>query len=172
MKTITSISNLLVISTLLFWTGCVKEGPAGRDGTNGLNGNANVISSPWYHPVDWTGQTSDWYFQVSNSAINQDIVENGVILAYASLPGDIYAAAVRPMPCWAIGANWDFLIPDYGLIEFTSDAPTKPGTTGYSFRFILIPASNFLKSTQKIKVIEELRKMSYIEVCKKYGIPE
>ncbi len=172
MKTITGISTLLVISTLLFWTGCVKEGPAGRDGTNGIDGNANVKSSPWYHLADWNGQTSDWYFQVSNSNINQDIVENGVILAYASLPGDIYSAAVRPLPCWAIGANWDFLIPDYGLIEFTSDALTKPGTNGYSFRFILVPASHFFKSTANNSSAEQLRKMSYIEVCKKYNIPE
>jgi hypothetical protein len=166
MKTTKSILLILVALTLFIWTGCAKEGPAGKDG------NANVISSEWIHPTSWNGQTGDWYFDVSNSAINSSIVEQGVILAYVSLPGDIYPAAVRPLPSWALGSNWDFLIPDYGQIEFTSDALTIPGTTGYSFRYILIPANNFLKSTGSLSYSEELRNMSYLEVCKKFGIPE
>ena len=168
--------TLFVATTVLTWSGCGKEGPAGRDGingTNGLDGNANVISSPWYTPTAWNGQTGDWYFDVSNSAITQNIVEGGVILAYVSLPGDTYASAVRPIPAYALGSNWDFLIPDYGQIEFLNDALTKPGTTNYFFRFILIPASTSLKSTAgNTYSADELRKMSYIEVCKKFGIPE
>lgn len=168
MKTKPIILLLLASFSLLFWPGCEKEGPAGPPGKDG---NANVIASPWYTPSVWNGQTGDWYFDVSNSAINQDIVESGVILAYASLPGDLYDGAVRPLPCWAIGANWDFLIPGYGMIEFTSDALTKPGTSGYSFRFILIPASHFLKSSEgREAYLVSLKKMSYEEVCDRFSI--
>jgi hypothetical protein len=170
MKTKFQLLAIFTVVASIFLSGCGKEGPPGQDG---LDGNANVISSVWYTPSVWAGQTGDWYFGVSNNAITEDIVESGVILAYCSLPGDIYSAAVRPMPCWALGANWDFLIPDYGQIEFTSDALTIPGTEGYYFRFILIPASNFLKSSSGTRVTaDELRKMSYHEVCAKYGIAE
>ncbi|MBK7028475.1 MAG: hypothetical protein IPH45_04375 [Bacteroidales bacterium] len=100
-------------------------------------------------------------------------MEAGVILAYTSLPGDLYPSAVRPLPAYAIGANWDFLIPDYGEIEFTSDALDRPGTTDYYFRFVIIPSNNSLKSTAaKEAFANELRQMSYLEVCKKYNIPE
>jgi hypothetical protein len=169
MKTIFFV--LLVLSGIsLSWSGCEKEGPPGPPGKDG---NANVIYSPWYTPNDWNGETRDWYFQVSNSQISEDVVEAGVILAYVSLPGDIYSVAVRPLPAYAIGANWDFLIPDYGMIEFTSDALDKPGTSGYYFRFVIIPSSVPLKSTANQSFSpDELRKMSYIEICKKFGIPE
>jgi hypothetical protein len=173
MKTKLSILSMFIVTALLFSTGCGKEGPAGRDGIDGKDGNANVIYSPWYSPTAWNGQTGDWYFDVNNTAINQNIVESGIILAYTSLPGDIYSAAVRPMPAYALGCNWDYLIPDYGQIEFLCDALDKPGTTNYYFRFVLVPSNNALKSTAGIKYSEEeLKKMSYTEICKKFGIPE
>jgi len=159
-------------------TGCVKEGPqgpAGQNGTNGADGNANVIASPWITPTSWAGQTGDWYFDVASTAISQSVVENGVILAYMWVPGDIYSADVRPLPSTALGANWNFLIPDYGLIEFTSDGTTIPGTTGYNFRFILITSSSTLSlksgSTNGLRK-SELQNMSYKDVCKQLGIAE
>jgi len=170
MKTKSLILAILASTVVIFWSGCVKEGPRGEDGRDG---NANVIYSQWYTPTAWNGQTGDWYFQVSNPEISQDVVEAGVILAYVSLPGDIYPSAVRPLPAYALGANWDFLIPDYGQIEFTSDALDRPGTSNYYFRFVIIPSNISLKSTgSSATYAEELRKMSYLEVCKKFGIPE
>jgi hypothetical protein len=178
MKIRITISFLLISISSILWTGCVKEGPvgpqgpSGTNGTNGFDGNANVIASPWYTP-SWTGQTGDWYFDVANAAISQDIVEGGVILAYMSVPGDIYANAVRPLPAYALGANWDFLIPDYGAIEFTCDSNLIPGSDKYYFRFILIPASTPLKSGKlKSGEINDLKNKSYQEVCKILGIQE
>jgi hypothetical protein len=158
-----------------------RDGYDGNDGLDGLDGNANVIYSDWYVPNSWGGQTGDWFFQVASASITENIVESGVILAYVSLPGDVYGypdpQPVRPLPTYAIGANWSFLIPDYGLIEFTCDAASVPGTTDHYFRFILIPATNpALKSALKSKSIKdiktELKNMPYSEVCKKFGIPE
>jgi hypothetical protein len=167
----TNVLALLAISVALFLsTGCGKEGPPGKDGRDG---NANVIYSPWYTPNAWNGQTGDWYFDVANAAITEDIVETGVILAYMSVPDDLYPAAVRPLPAYAVGCNWDFLIPDYEQIEFTCDALTKPGTANHYFRFVIIPSNISLKSGNASPLsVEELRKMSYLEVCKRFGIPE
>jgi hypothetical protein len=171
---------LLAISGIVL-NGCVKEGPPGKDGYNGYDGydgedgNANVIYSDWYTPEVWSfdDESKDWYFQVISPSINEDIVESGVIMAYMSVPGDVYDGAVRPLPAYAIGANWDFLIPGYGKIEFTTDALNMPGSDNYFFRFILIPSSNpALKSALKSQSIQTLKEMPYKEICKKFGIPE
>jgi hypothetical protein len=81
---------------------------------------------------------------------------------------------VRPLPAYAVGANWSFLIHEYGNIEFTSDMITKPLTTGNNFRFIAISGNvETLKSASlKSKSEQEMRSMTYKEVCKFYNIPE
>lgn len=173
---------MLIALPLLLMTGCNKEGkqgPPGLDGKPGLDAKADVITSQWITPAAWQGQTKDWYFDVSNTAITMDIVENGAILAYVSLKGDIYNGfAVRPLPAYAIGANWDFLLPNdgksqYGQIEFSSDMVDQPGTSGFSFRFILIPSNINLKSASlNIPNLSDLKKMSYQEVCKLFKIQE
>jgi len=166
---------LFAAFSILFISGCKNEGmqgPAGQDG------NANVTASPWYPPTAWKGSAGDWYFDIKNSAISQDIVESGVILAYVSLPGDLYNDyTVRPLPAYAIGANWDFLIPNdgktYGSIEFTSDMVNTPGIAGYNFRFILISSSYILKSASLTSTgLSDLKKMTYKEVCKLFNIAE
>ncbi len=184
MKIRTIFSFIFIALTTFVWTACVKEGPAGRNGLDGLNGfdglngKANVIASPWYSPNSWSGKSGDWYFDVSNSEITADVVEGGAILAYISLPGDVYDFAVRPLPAFIIGANWDFLLPNdgisnYGAIEFTSDMINSPGTAGYNFRFIIIPASYTLKSARlKSTNLSDLKKMPYKEVCQLFGLKE
>ncbi len=174
MKTKFSIYFFLAFLTLVF-SGCSQEGP---QGPAGLDGNANVTASPWYSPTAWDGTSGDWYFDITNSAISQDIVESGAILAYVSLPGDLYNDyTVRPLPAYAIGANWDFLLPNdgqsYGTIEFTSDMADMPGTSGYNFRFILIPSNYSLKSASlNTPGLSDLKKMPYKDVCKLFNIPE
>jgi len=154
-------------------------GPAGYDGRDGLDGNANVTASKWFTPTTWAGQTGDWYFDVSSSAITKDIVETGAVLAYVSLPGDLYNDfTVRPLPAYALNSNWDFLLPNdnntsYGKIEFTSDMTNMPGTNGYNFRFIIIEAGYLLKSTKlKSTKMSDLKTMPYKDVCKLLGIQE
>jgi hypothetical protein len=179
MKTrIINYSKLLILSVIIM-AGCVKEGPMGPRGYDGYDGNANVIASKWYTPTQWAGQTGDWYFDVANSEITADIVENGAILAYVSLSGDVYNDyTVRPLPAYAIGCNWDFLLPNdgksnYGAIEFTTNMTGIPTTGTYNFRFIHIPASVLLKSSKlKSTKINDLKSMPYKEVCMLLGISE
>lgn len=172
MKTKNITIYLILAFTTLLFSGCSDEGPAGQDGSDGLNGqNAEVYYSEWFSPSSWSGDSGDWYFNASAPDLTQNIVEGGVILAYVSLADDIYEAAVRPLPAFAVGANWDFLIPDYGSIEFTSDMGAMPLTSGNQFRFIAIPGTiPALKSASISK--QELRNMSYKEVCKLLNIPE
>jgi hypothetical protein len=170
MKTKTAIVYFSVAFSALVFNGCKKEtvqGPPGLDAT--------VYYSQWITPSAWLGTSGDWYFDVHAPDLTADIVENGVVLAYVWLAGDIYdATSVRPLPAYAVGANWSFLISEYGSIEFTSDMISKPLTTGNNFRFIAIPGNvKTLKSASlKNKREQELRSMSYKEVCKYLNIPE
>ena len=143
------------------------QGPAGQDAT--------VYYSEWVTPSDWSGTTGDWYFDVNAPDLTENIVENGVVLAYVSLAGDLYdATSVRPLPAYAVGANWSFLIHQYGSIEFTCDMTLKPSTIGNNFRFVAIPGTTItLKSALlKNKSVQELRNMPYRDVCKLFNIPE
>ena len=167
-----TIYLILVFSTLLF-SGCSDEGQDGRDGLDGQN--AEVYYSEWFSPAAWTGTSGDWYFEASAPDLTEDIVEGGLIMAYVWLEEDIYEGlAVRPLPAYAVGANWDFLIPEYGSIVFNSDMESRPLTSGNKFRFIAIPGTiPALKSaSSKNKSEQELRNMTYQEVCKLFNIPE
>lgn len=168
-----TIYLFLAFTTLLF-NGCTDEGPAGRDGQDGLDGlNTDVYYSEWFSPSTWSGVSGDWYFDASAPDLNQNIVESGAVLAYIWLADDLYeGVAVRPLPAYAVGANWDFLIPDYGSIEFTSDMIELPRTSGNKFRFIAIPGNIPALKSGSIKNVQELRNMSYQEVCKLFSIPE
>ena len=167
MKAKINIINLLVAFSILVFTGC-KE----KDVDDGLD--TTVYYSEWITPSAWLGESGDWYFSVDAPELKADIVESGVILAYVALDGDIYEAAMRPLPAYAVGANWSFLIPDYEIIEFTSDMISKPVTAGNNFRFIAIPGNTItLKSASMGKMNEKvLRSMQYKDVCKLFNIPE
>ncbi len=177
MKTKIIIFLFAAFSTIGF-TGCNPEGtqgPAGLDGLDGLDGqNATVYYSEWFSPSDWSGTSGDWYFDASAPDLTEDIVEGGVILAYIWLGDDLYeGTAVRPLPAYAVGANWSFLIQEYGNIEFTSDMILKPLTSANKFRFIAIPGTTIaLKSASLKNDRQELKNMSYQEVCKLFNITE
>ncbi len=163
------------ISSLMF-TGCGKDGQQGPQGLQGTAGkNATVYYSEWFAPTAWSGASGDWYFAATAPDLTQGVVENGVVLAYAWLANDNYGgSSVRPLPAYALNANWSFLIHEYGSIEFTCDMTTVPLTSGNKFRFIAIPGTDpALKSaTSGYRSEKELKSMSYKEVCKLYNIPE
>lgn len=146
-------------------------GPAGQDGQDGLD--ATVYYSEWFSPTEWSGESGDWYFDAAAPDLTEDIVEGGVILAYAWLAGDVYeGAAVRPLPAYAVGANWSFLVADYEIIEFTCDMIEQPLTSENQFRFIAIPGTIPSLKSGSLKSVQDLRNMSYPEVCKLLNIPE
>lgn len=191
MKTL--FSFVLLSLMIIGWTGCRgpmgpagydgldgRDGQNGQNGQNGLDGNANVTTSPWFTSPGWTWDNNDkvWYFDKENSAISKDIVENGVVLAYINVKGDVINDyTVRPLPAFAVNANWDFLLPNdgnngYGAIEFTSTLTDNPGNQDY-FRYVLISSNYILKSARlKSTKMEDLRKMPYSEVCKLLNIKD
>jgi len=172
MKTKISTIYLFLALTVITFTSCEKEpiqGPAGADGQN-----ADVYYSEWFSPTVWSGTSGDWYFSASAPDLTQSTVENGVVLAYVWLDGDMYSSTtVRPLPAYALNTNWSFLIHQYGAIEFTSDMIVRPLST-HKFRFIAIPGtSKALKSAALVyKTKSELINMPYKDACKRFKIQD
>jgi hypothetical protein len=180
MKSKTVFYYLFFAMAILAVTGCTKEGPAGKDGTdgvdgtdgidgtNGVAGTANVMYSEWLSPTEWLGASGDYYFDVSEPAITQGVIDNGVVLAYTKLTSD--ATNVRPLPANTGSSTiWNYLIPAVGTIEFTTNFTAGPSLSN-AFRYVIIPGGNALKSTKLS--LDDLSKMSYTDVCKMFGIPE
>lgn len=166
MKTKIKLSCLVIVFSILSFSGCVNDGDAGLD--------ARVYYSEWFSPAAWAGVSGDWYFDASAPDLTEDIVEEGVVLAYAWLDGDLYAGtAVRPLPAYAVGANWGFLIHEYGYIQFICDSAAVP-STAHQFRFVAIPGTvPALNSSSMAGYSEqEMRDMSYMEICRLFNIPE
>jgi len=159
------LTLLALASFTILFNSCVED-------NNVTPATTEIYYSQWYTPTSWAGSSGDWYFDVTNSAINQDIVESGIILAYISVPNDIYDAAVRPLPAYAAFANWDYLIPEYGKIEFTCTSEVAPATQNIYFRFVVIPSGTQLSAKKSKLSKEELQKMSYKDVCALLSIPE
>lgn len=170
MKTKKRIIYLFFALSTLILFGCVKDetqGPAGRDAT--------VYYSEWFSPSTWSGSAGDWYFEANAPDLTQDVVESGVVLAYCWLAGDLYdATTVRPLPAYAVGANWSFLISNYQSIEFTCDMIIKPSAAGNKFRFVAIPGTITALKSRALngKTITDLKNMPYKDVCKLLNIPE
>jgi hypothetical protein len=172
MKTKISTIFLLLAFTVITFTRCAKDGAQGPAGLDGQN--ASIYYSEWFSPAAWSGTSGDWYFSASAPDLTQNVVENGVILGYVWLDGDVYSSTtVRPLPASALGANWSFLIHQYGAIEFTSDMISKPLST-HKFRFIAIPGTSVaLKSAiVKYKTINELKNMPYKEACVLFNVSD
>jgi len=106
--------------------------------------------------------------------LTKSVVENGVVLAYVWLAGDVYSSTtVRPLPAYALSANWSYLVHQYGTIEFTSDMINQPLIT-HKFRFIAIPGSSVaLKiAKQKYSTTSELTNMPYKEACTLFNVSD
>ena len=175
MKRTIKLIYLFVALSSIILVSCGEDGQDGLDGLDGRDGqDATVYYSEWFSPAEWSGQSGDWYFEANAPDLTEDIVEEGVILAYVWLDGDLYdATSLRPLPAYAVGANWSFLIHQYGSIEFTCDMINLPATDGNLFRFIAIPGTvPALKSVSTRISEQELRNMSYQEVCRLFNIPE
>jgi len=173
MRTNIKVIYLLAAFSFLSISGCISDGVPGPSGQDGQD--ATVYYSEWFTPSSWSGSSGDWYFDASAPDLTGNIVEGGVVLAYVWLADDLYdGTSVRPLPAYAVGANWSYLIHQYGSIEFTCDMISQPSTSGNSFRFVAIPGTiTALKSASSTNYSkQELKNMSYHEVCQLFNIPE
>ena len=134
-----------------------------------LKGTANVIYSGWFEAGSYTdGGTPSAYVEKPAPAISQEIIDDGVILAYCKLIGD--NEFVRPLPATTYNVNeaiWNYLIPGEGSIRFTvktiDDSNISPAGSN-QYRYVLIPGG---VSLNKKSHLEEL---PYEKIKKRFGL--
>jgi len=196
-----SISKLTYLIGLLLIAGLVAcEGPAGPpgqdgmdgtdgvdgvDGTNGADGNANVtIVSLSYQDIVWTassflGRAANT-FSLTETAVNQDIIDHGTVLAFCSLNSSWWAL---PFTWISLdGTTVQTVIHSYSLNTITlwsymTGGVLDPNGAIVEYRFLLITDNTVMtKSTEsEMSVIEKLENAGvnvddYYSVMEYFGL--
>ncbi|HKB44847.1 MAG TPA: hypothetical protein VKC90_10665 [Chitinophagaceae bacterium] len=172
-------------------------GPQGPAGATGPAGTANVIYSAWFTPNIYTSSTvfgtDHWSYVKTAPGITQAILDNGAILVYGKLNG--YNTAVWPTDQVSLLPiivsyqqssvfqfdTWSSLTTVGNLkIDFVNSVNFYTGgiSNTHQFRYVIIPGgvaggrmangqSTYFGYTEN-----QLKAMSYFEVCKALNIPE
>lgn len=163
-----------------------NTGPAGPAGPAGIPGGAgNVIYTNWAALAQaWRDTTIDGSALKVNHAVavsmSQNLIDQGEVLAYFRIPGDIGYFQL-PYTSNAGGiANTMSYIPTTGKIFYTRFTHNNSGSIGVSsslqYRWIGIPGGFLGGRSADPTVgntgytISQLRAMSYIQVCQVLGI--
>lgn len=158
-------------------------GVDGEDGADGQDGNANVISSDWFSPSDYTLTTGFGGINLleneqAAAEITQEIIDSGVVLTYGKLNG--YATSIWPLDQVSLMPisltynsspsetdNWKAILSAGNVtIRFTNSNNTYSSlSSSHSFRYVVIPESVSAKSVRL-----NYEKMSYKEVMDHFGL--
>jgi hypothetical protein len=158
-----AMTGLIAVGLL---TGCAKDGAPGPAGTNGTNGNANVIgtntltlSNPW----TYNASDSSYSYPITAPGITPAVITNGFVgIYFQSANGWI------PLPVSHIFAPHDFMTFEMSagtvtiLYVLGGAIPLNPTSNNIVVRCIIIPASaikpnvnmnnyNDVKSAYKLK---------------------
>lgn len=166
MKTTISTLKYLAFSLLIaFSVSCDGEdgapGLPGPAGPAGQDGAANLIDSGWFTSGTWSGTNNNWYFDKAAPELTQDLIDNGIVLAYSRLTSNF---DTRPLPSEAGNATWSFIIREANTVRFTSTSfnPSEDN----QFRYVIIPPA----ATNGKMVSIDFKSMSYEEVIAHFNL--
>jgi hypothetical protein len=136
-----------------------------------LKGTANVIYSGWFEAGSYINSgTQSAYVEKTAPAISQEIIDEGVVLAYTKLISD--NGFVRPLPATTFDINdaiWNYVIPGAGSIRFTvktiDGGNISPAGTN-QYRYVIIPGGVSLNKKKTLK------QMPYKEIKKRFGLQD
>ena len=128
-----------VLLTMLF-TGCAKKGDTGPAGTNGTNGNANVISTNnvTLASSNWSLTSGIYTATLTTTGISQAVVDKGVVMVYQQ-----YGPQWVALPT-TLGVNiteFDFQLGQVEILNLNSDGTTPANPGAVTYRIVIIPAS-------------------------------
>lgn len=173
------------------------QGPAGATGAQGPAGTANVVYSSWY-----TTTAADWgsydytapywdinYYIQTAPGITQTIIDNGIVLCFMKnwvYDSDGYRTPARNTDAvqlpFTADTYWmdsyDFALPAPGSIRFmyknsllvTTSPWLATDLAGTNLRYIIIPGS--VLGGRGVNSADQLKSMSYHEICSLFNIPE
>jgi hypothetical protein len=137
---------VLLISTAILFSGCEKEGPAGKDGVNGINGvngNANVKSyfysvttSQWVEYGTAGQEGHHFYYNLSVPSITANIFDYGSVLVYinddASLSEKSLLPYAEPFDGYESVITCDYSVGIVKLVVYCTDLISEiPSGTAY-----------------------------------------
>ena len=190
-----NLVTLVILTFAVLQFSCTKEGPAGPQGASGPQGHAgaagatgpagtaNILYSSWFltGAAGWDTVTNAATYGAfatydkPATGITQDIIDNGIVLAYmkgdptTGLADDVFPLPYTIGPGFGFTDHWDFVLNTAGNIRFLykSDFPWTPTELGgIFFRYVIVPGAVV---TGRMR---DPRKMTYDEVCEAYGIPK
>lgn len=138
-----TVSFLLVAFNLVN-TSCEKAeiGPAGTNGANGMDGNANVISTGEINLDSlWTLTGNGYYIAVcTNEQITADVAENGLVMAYKRVANSWVALPLSNF--FTVGDHLNFYVLDGSVkFEYSADTGTpSPIGDNWTVRMVIVPA--------------------------------
>jgi hypothetical protein len=162
------------------------QGPVGPAGPQGPPGTANVIYSAWITDPDGTPWADSTIFITANirrrnipaPGITQAIVDNGVVLAYTRtaaggntnvypLPHNFFHPTISGTLTLGYIAAVGRLVVYMGNLSTGVRPPF--GFWGGDIRYVIIPGG--VLGGRSMVTPEQLRAMTYKEVCSRYGVP-
>jgi len=164
-------------------------GPAGPIGPQGPAGSANVIYSSWQTPNNWrdtvlSGLTNCKVDNVTATSITSAVLDQGAILAYVK---NTFGNNDGPFPLpyiyqtgFGVQVTLSYL-PAVGKMfytQFTSDNSGSVIASSRQYRWIVIPGAvaggRYANGAQSYAgyTKEQLKTMSYHDVCTTFSIPE
>jgi len=198
MKTLKTIKTMKYLSYLIFVlvlgfsiSSCSGDdgatGPAGTDGVDGEDGNANVtVIDLLATDFNWTADNfltrPANVYTLTDTAVNQDIMDHGTVLAYChffvsgTFDEWMHLPFVYEEGSVTLYINHTYKLNTINLYAYTSLVEWDPDPTIPEYRFMLITDNTVTgKSAATASVLKELENAGidvydYYQVCDYYGI--
>lgn len=131
----------MIIGMLVFSTSC-KKGDTGPAGTNGKDGNANVVSST-ITSSNWVYTSPSWKIDFTYPAITQSIIDNGAVLVYLQVGSAYNQLPLTTYPSSTYSRTYEVSSYVGGVAIYATDSdltqPANPGSK--KFKVVVIAAS-------------------------------
>lgn len=169
------LPRLVTIAIILGLASCKVEGPEGKAGPAGVDGNANVKTQLiTVTPANWTGNGYIYQAQKQSSIITSDIVTSGAVLCYMQTGQNTYAAMPFTYTEGYEDANGDIILYDsHSFYEYTTgaisfyfqdnDGMTQAPTGNVIFKVIAIVSS---------EVVSGINTKNYREVAEALNLKD
>ena len=166
MKNLAFLSLLALATGFTMMVGC-KKGDTGPAGAAGAAGPDSVQYSAWktlaMSPMD-AGDTS-FYEDFTVSALTQKIISHGAVLGYFGYLNSSNDTIVE---------NASEVLSSLYVVGTIEVQSYYVDLSGYFYRYVLVPGNVAISSVSgstKTYTIDDLKKMSYLQVTQILGIP-
>jgi len=163
------LPGLLTVAVLFTFSSCKVEGPEGKPGKDGVDGNANVKTQIiTVTPSNWNGDEYLYEAQKQCSIITADIVSSGAVLCYLQEENNTYVPLPFTFTGWYLNQQEEpvfyntnrLFLYSPGVISFLlqdDDAMTPVPEDNYVFKVVTIASSELVAGVNTLDYKEVAR---------------